>query len=162
MPDPSAERILLAHGGGGLAMRRLISEVILRRLGNPTLARMEDSAVLAPQRSRLAFTTDAFVVKPLFFRGGDIGRLAVCGTVNDLAAVGAQPLALSLAMVIEEGLLVGDLDRILQSVAQACSEAKVQVVAGDTKVVERGAADGMFLATSGAASGTTSANSSPP
>ena len=100
-------------------------------------------------RSRLAFTTDAFVVKPLFFRGGDIGRLAVCGAVNDLAAVGAKPLALSLSLVIEEGLAISVLDRVLQSVAATAAEAGVEVVTGDTKVVERGAADGLFLITAG-------------
>jgi len=142
-------RVLLAHGGGGIMMRDLIAEVILRHIGNPTLARLEDAAVLAPQGSRLAFTTDAFVVKPIFFRGGDIGRLAVCGTVNDLAAMGARPLALSLAMVIEEGFRFADLERVLQSVAAAASEACVEVVTGDTKVVERGAADGLFLITAG-------------
>jgi hydrogenase expression/formation protein HypE len=142
-------RILLAHGGGGVMMQELIGGLILRHLGNPTLNRLEDAAVLAPCGSRLAFTTDAFVVKPLFFRGGDIGRLAVCGTVNDLAAVGAKPLALSLALVIEEGLEISVLDRVLQSVAATAAEARVAVVTGDTKVVERGAADGLFLITAG-------------
>jgi hydrogenase expression/formation protein HypE len=150
-------RIMLAHGGGGVMMQELIGGLILRHLGNPTLNRLEDAAVLAPsgapfdgaQGRRLAFTTDAFVVKPIFFRGGDIGRLAVCGTVNDLAAVGAKPLALSLALVIEEGLEISVLDRVLQSVAATAEEAGVAVVTGDTKVVERGAADGLFLITAG-------------
>ena len=149
-------RILLAHGGGGVMMQELIGGLILRHLGNPTLNRLEDAAVLAPfgpeqskGGSRLAFTTDAFVVKPLFFRGGDIGRLAVCGAVNDLAAVGARPLALSLSLVIEEGLPFSVLDRVLQSVAATAAEAGVEVVTGDTKVVERGAADGLFLITAG-------------
>ncbi|MGD1001570.1 MAG: hydrogenase expression/formation protein HypE [Candidatus Brocadiia bacterium] len=142
-------RIMLAHGGGGVMMQELIGGLILRHLGNPTLNRLEDAAVLAPCSSRLAFTTDAFVVKPIFFRGGDIGRLAVCGAVNDLAAVGAEPLALSLSLVIEEGLPISVLDRVLQSVAATAAEARVQVVTGDTKVVERGAADGLFLITAG-------------
>ena len=158
-------RIMLAHGGGGVMMQELIGGLILRHLGNPTLNRLEDAAVLAPcgpfdgtqgrpehsrmGGSRLAFTTDAFVVKPIFFRGGDIGRLAVCGAVNDLAAVGAKPLALSLSLVIEEGLAISVLDRILQSVAATAAEAGVAVVTGDTKVVERGAADGLFLITAG-------------
>lgn len=140
---------MLAHGGGGVMMQELIGGLILRHLGNPTLNRLEDAAVLAPCGSRLAFTTDAFVVKPLFFGGGDIGRLAVCGAVNDLAAVGAEPLALSLSLVIEEGLAVSALDRVLQSVAATAAEARVAVVTGDTKVVERGAADGLFLITAG-------------
>jgi hydrogenase expression/formation protein HypE len=142
-------RIMLAHGGGGVMMQELIGGLILRHLGNPTLNRLEDAAVLAPCGSRLAFTTDAFVVKPIFFRGGDIGRLAVCGAVNDLAAVGAEPLALSLSLVIEEGLAISALDRVLQSVAATAAEARVAVVTGDTKVVERGAADGLFLITAG-------------
>jgi hydrogenase expression/formation protein HypE len=142
-------RILLAHGGGGMMMRELLSQTVLPRLGNPFLERLEDAAVLAAPGERIAFTTDAFVVKPLFFRGGDIGRLAVCGTVNDLAAMGARPLALSLAMVIEEGLPLSTLERVLDSLGATAKEANVQVVTGDTKVVERGAADGLFLATAG-------------
>ncbi len=175
-------RIMLAHGGGGVMMQELIGGLILRHLGNPTLNRLEDAAVLAPCRpepfdsadgpetvegrrrmggSRLAFTTDAFVVKPMFFRGGDIGRLAVCGTVNDLAAVGARPLALSLSLVIEEGLAISVLDRVLQSVAATAKEAGVEVVTGDTKVVERGAADGLFLITAGLGAVYDGVNSSP-
>ena len=149
MSREEAQRIMLAHGGGGTLMQQLIRDTILSRLGNPTLDRLEDAAVLAPPRSRLAFTTDAFVVNPLFFQGGDVGRLAVCGTVNDLAAMGGQPLALSLAMVAEEGLLLSTLERVLDSVAQAAREAEVHIVTGDTKVVERGAADGLFLVTAG-------------
>lgn len=151
--DPAAcrdePRILLAHGGGGIMMRDLIAGVVMRHLGNPTLARLEDAAVLAPVGTRLALTTDAFVVKPLFFRGGDIGRLAICGTVNDLAAMGARPLAVSLAMIIEEGLPLAALDRVLASAGATAREAGVEVVTGDTKVVERGAADGLFLITAG-------------
>lgn len=142
-------RILLAHGGGGVMMQQLITDTVLSRLGNPILERLEDAAVLEPPNSRLAFTTDAFTVSPLFFRGGDVGRLAVCGTVNDLAAVGARPLALSLAVVVEEGLPLSTLERVLDSVAQAATEAEVQVVTGDTKVVEKGAADRLFLVTTG-------------
>ena len=149
MTPGEEKRVLLAHGGGGVMMRELIGEVVLRHLGNPTLSRLEDAALLAPQSARLAFTTDAFVVKPLFFRGGDVGRLAVCGTVNDLACVGAAPIALSLAMVIEEGLPLATLERVFASVAATAKEADVQVVAGDTKVVERGAADGLYLVTAG-------------
>jgi hydrogenase expression/formation protein HypE len=154
-------RIMLAHGGGGVMMQELIGGLILRHLGNPTLNRLEDAAVLAPCGARLAFTTDAFVVKPMFFRGGDIGRLAVCGAVNDLAAVGAKPLALSLSLVIEEGLAISVLDRVLQSVAATAAEAGVEVVTGDTKVVERGAADGLFLITAGLGAVYDGVNSSP-
>ena len=170
-------RIMLAHGGGGVMMQELIGGLILRHLGNPTLNRLEDAAVLAPcgpfdgtqgrpehsrmGGARLAFTTDAFVVKPMFFRGGDIGRLAVCGAVNDLAAVGAKPLALSLSLVIEEGLAISVLDRVLQSVAATAAEAGVEVVTGDTKVVERGAADGLFLITAGLGAVYEGVNSSP-
>ena len=149
MTQKNDERILLAHGGGGVLMQKLIHDVILRHLNNPTLASLEDAALLAAQRTRLAFTTDAFVVKPLFFRGGDIGRLAVCGTVNDLACAGALPLGLSLAMIIEEGLPLATLDRVLASVAAAAEEANVYVITGDTKVVEHGAADGLYLITTG-------------
>ena len=143
------DRISLGHGGGGELTDRLVAEVVLPRLGNPVLDRLGDAAVLAPGDGELAFTTDAFVVSPLFFPGGDIGRLAVCGTVNDLAMAGAVPLALSLAMVLEEGLPVVDLERVLDSVRAAAEEAGVPVVAGDTKVVPRGAADGMYLVTAG-------------
>ena len=143
------ERILLAHGGGGVLMHRLVSERIVAKLGNPTLAPLLDSAILPPIRARLAFTTDAFVVKPMLFPGGDIGRLAVCGTGNDLAAVGAKPRFLSLAFILEEGLPLEIFDRVLDSIAATAKEANVVVATGDTKVVERGAADGMYINTAG-------------
>lgn len=143
------ERILLAHGGGGLMMKQLIEAVVLPRFSNRYLDQLGDSAVLDASPGGLAFTTDSFVLKPLFLPGGDIGRLAVCGTVNDLAAAGARPAFLSLSMIIEEGFLVSDLERILDSARDAASEAEAEVVAGDTKVVERGAAEGIFLTTSG-------------
>lgn len=149
MSEDKTRAVLLAHGGGGVMMQQLIRDIVLSRFGNPTLDKLEDAAVLAPPHTRIAFTTDAFVVKPIVFRGGDIGYLAVCGTVNDLACAGARPLALSLAMVIEEGLPFATLERVLDSAAQAAREAKVEVVAGDTKVVERGAADALFLTTTG-------------
>ena len=149
MTSTDKGKILLAHGGGGVMMQELIQDVILRHLKNPTLAALEDAALLASRPTRIAFTTDAFVVKPLFFRGGDIGRLAVCGTVNDLACAGAMPIGLSMAMILEEGLPLETLDRVLASVAAAAKEANVCVVAGDTKVVERGAADGLYVTTSG-------------
>lgn len=146
---PERDRIILAHGGGGVLMRRLIEEEMVQPLANEVLAELADSAVLSPQVGRIAFTTDSYVVKPLFFRGGDIGRLAVSGTVNDLAAVGARPLALSLALIIEEGFPLADLRRIVRSIRATAQEAGVRVVTGDTKVVEAGSADGLFITTSG-------------
>ena len=142
-------RVLLAHGGGGRLARELVRECFLSALGDAELARLTDAAVAELPPGRLAFTTDAFVVKPLFFRGGDIGRLAVCGTVNDLAAAGATPVLMSLSVIIEEGLPISVLRKVAQSVSEAAGEAKVRVVCGDTKVVERGAADELFLITSG-------------
>jgi hydrogenase expression/formation protein HypE len=148
MPQ-AQDKVLLAHGGGGMMMKRLIEEIILPRFRNPRLDQLGDSAVLDPMPGRLAFTTDSFVLKPLFLPGGDIGRLSVCGTVNDLAASGARPLYISLSIIIEEGFPISDLARVLDSAREAANEAEVEVVAGDTKVVERGAADGLFLTTSG-------------
>jgi len=143
------DRVLLAHGSGGLLSHRLISELLLTRFRSPLLARLDDSALLDPGESRLAFTTDSYVVQPLFFPGGDIGRLAVCGTVNDLAVSGACPKYLSCALIVEEGLPVETLERVLDSMAAVAEEAGVEIVTGDTKVVERGAADGLFLNTAG-------------
>jgi hydrogenase expression/formation protein HypE len=146
-----SERISLAHGEGGRLMRRLIEERILPRIGGNKNATNSpgDAAVLTPIDGQLAFTTDSFVVSPLFFPGGDIGRLAVFGTVNDLVVAGAEPLWISLSLIIEEGLPVAVLERVLDSAAAAAVEAGVRIVTGDTKVVPRGAADGLFLNTSG-------------
>jgi hydrogenase expression/formation protein HypE len=146
--------INLAHGGGGRAMRTLIEDVFLRAFDNPLLAAMEDQALvplgeLLGRGDRLAFTTDTYVVDPLFFPGGDIGTLAINGTVNDLAMSGAQPLFLSCGMVLEEGLAIDTLRRIAASMRQAAAAARVQIVTGDTKVVERGAADKLFINTAG-------------
>ena len=143
------ETILLDHGGGGRASRRLIEEVLLPRLRNPILERLDDHAELAIGAERIAFTTDAFVVDPIFFPGGDIGMLAVHGTINDLAMGGARPLGLSSAMILEEGLPMRDLERIVDSMAKAAREAGVPIVTGDTKVVPRGAADKIFITTAG-------------
>ncbi len=149
-PIPERARVLLGHGSGGQLSAALMRDVI-----GPALASaapggpLNDAAVVDVAGTRLAFTTDSFVVSPLFFPGGDIGELAVNGTVNDLAMMGAQPLALSLAYVIEEGLPVEDLRRITESVARAAGRAGVRVVTGDTKVVGRGAADGLFVNTAG-------------
>jgi len=146
--------ITMAHGSGGKAMRDLIQDVFLGAFSNPLLAPLEDQAVvnlseLTGGGDRLAFTTDTFVVHPLFFPGGDIGTLAVNGTVNDLAMSGARPLYLSCGMVLEEGLPVETLRRVAASMRQAADRAGVAVVTGDTKVVERGAADKLFVNTAG-------------
>jgi len=146
-------RITLAHGGGGKAMRELIEGLFLDYLRNPLLESLEDQAVFeigaGGQNARLAFTTDSYVVTPVFFPGGDIGKLAVNGTVNDLAMSGARPLYLSAGFILEEGLPVEDLRRILQSMRTAAEEAGVEIVTGDTKVVQRGGADKIFINTSG-------------
>lgn len=148
MEERSEERILLAHGGGGILMRELVS-LIVERLGGQGEGPLQDSAVLSIAEGRIAFTTDSFVVSPLFFPGGDIGSLAVFGTVNDLAVSGARPLSISLSMIIEEGLPISTVERIADSIAGAALEAGVTVVTGDTKVVENGKADGIFINTAG-------------
>lgn len=147
----TGERIILAHGSGGKLSHDLTREIFLPAFANSPLAALDDSAVVGPPGlwGRLALTTDSHVVKPLFFEGGDIGRLAVCGTVNDLAMAGARPLYLTVGFVIEEGLEVALLRRVVASMGTAAEEAGVAVVAGDTKVVERGGADGLFITTSG-------------
>ena len=147
--DIKDERIVMGHGAGGRKMHRLIATVFQKHFGNPALGRMEDSAVLPAARGRLCFTTDSYVVQPLFFPGGDIGRLAVCGTVNDLAVVGAKPLWLSAGFVIREGLPVESLERVCHSMALAAQEAGVRIVTGDTKVIEHGADEGLYINTSG-------------
>ncbi len=143
--------ITLAHGSGGKAMRELIEGLFLEYLRNPLLEKLEDQAVfdLNGLSSRMAFTTDSYVVDPIFFPGGDIGALAVNGTVNDLAMSGARPLFLSAGFIIEEGFPVEDLRRILASMRDAAREAGVEIVTGDTKVVQRGGADKIFINTSG-------------
>jgi hydrogenase expression/formation protein HypE len=143
------ERIVLAHGSGGKATQTLIEAVFLEAFANPLLAPLEDGAVLSANGGRLAFTTDSYVVSPLFFPGGDIGDLAVNGTVNDLAVSGARPLWLSAGFILEEGFPVADLERIVGSMAAAAERAGVQVVTGDTKVVQRGKADGCYINTAG-------------
>ncbi|MDM7999674.1 MAG: hydrogenase expression/formation protein HypE [Dehalococcoidia bacterium] len=148
MERPMTERILLAHGSGGKLAHELVERVLVKPLSNPLLDRLDDSAVFSCS-GRLAFTTDSYVVNPIFFPGGDIGKLAVCGTVNDLAMVGATPLYLSLAFIIEEGLALDELERVLISVQAAAQEAQVQIVTGDTKVVNKGSADRLFVNTAG-------------
>jgi hydrogenase expression/formation protein HypE len=143
------ERITMSHGSGGKATHNLIEGLFASAFANPMLEPMEDAARCPFGGTELAFTTDSYVVRPLFFPGGDIGRLAVHGTVNDLAVAGAEPLYLSAAMILEEGLALADLRRIVESMREAAREARVQIVTGDTKVVERGKADGLYINTAG-------------
>jgi hydrogenase expression/formation protein HypE len=147
--DHDISRILLAHGGGGQLSENLIRQTVLPRIAAEAPGQMDDAACLELGSERVFMTTDSFVVKPLFFPGGDIGKLSVCGTVNDLAVAGAVPRALSLALIIEEGFPTADLERILDSIGQAARENRVQIVTGDTKTVERGSADGIFINTAG-------------
>ena len=146
--------VTMAHGGGGSAMRKLIETIVLPAFDNPLLAALEDQAQvplaeLIARGDRLAFTTDSYVVTPMRFPGGDIGKLAVCGTVNDLAVAGAIPLYLSCGLVIEEGLEMAELAAVVDSIGHHARAAGVSVVTGDTKVVERGAADKLFINTAG-------------
>ncbi len=143
------ERVQLAHGSGGKLSHDLVTKVMLPAFANEVLAELHDGARINIQGTRLAFTTDSYVVKPLFFAGGDIGKLAVCGTVNDLAMTGAVPLYLSAGFILEEGFPLADLSRIVASMKAAAAEAGVLVVTGDTKVVEKGAADGIYINTAG-------------
>jgi len=142
------DKVLLAHGSGGKLSHDLIEKNFVPAFGNPVLNKLDDSAVFDIS-GRLAFTTDSFVVSPIFFPGGDIGKLAVNGTVNDLAMIGAVPLYLSLSFIIEEGFLIAELEKIVTSIHQAADEAGVKIVAGDTKVVNQGSADKLFINTSG-------------
>ncbi len=164
-----SDKILLAHGSGGQLSHELMERLFLRHFDNPILARLDDAAVLEARGRRqetgyvhlascilhpesgakLAFTTDSYVVSPLFFPGGDIGKLAVCGTINDLATSGATPLYLSAGFILEEGLELADLERVVASMATTAQAAGVQIVTGDTKVVDRGKADRLFINTAG-------------
>ena len=141
--------ITLSHGSGGLQSNRLINEVFFKYFGNDILNQMNDAAQLEIDFKKLAFTTDSFVVNPIFFNGGNIGKLAVCGTVNDLAVSGAKPLYITSAFIIEEGFSIKKLEKIVISMANEASKAGVKIVAGDTKVVEKGNVDGIFINTSG-------------
>ena len=145
----SGERILLAHGGGGRTARDLLEKVIVPVFDNPQLECMEDSSLLPATSYRMVMTTDSYVVKPLFFPGGDIGKLSICGTVNDLATAGANPVALSAGFVIEEGLSVEDLRKIVCSMKETADSIPVPIITGDTKVVERGKGDGIYITTAG-------------
>ncbi len=149
LPLSDYPEIVLAHGGGGALTHALIEGLFLPAFNNAALAARHDGAVLEAGESRLAFTTDAYVVRPPFFPGGDIGSLAVHGTVNDLAMCGARPLWLSVAMILEEGFPISDLERIVGSMRDACAQTNVALVTGDTKVVDRGQGDGIYLTTAG-------------
>jgi hydrogenase expression/formation protein HypE len=146
---PARDKVLLGHGSGGKLSAELLREIFLPAFQNPILARLDDQAIVSVDGLRLAFTTDSFVVSPLFFPGGDIGSLAVHGTVNDLAMGGAQPLFLSAAFIIEEGLPMETLRRVVASLREAAASVGVEVVTGDTKVVEKGSGDQLFINTSG-------------
>jgi hydrogenase expression/formation protein HypE len=143
------DKIGLSHGAGGKLSLELISDLFRKSFNNLILNRLEDSAILNLHGQKVAFTTDSYVIHPLFFPGGDIGKLAVCGTVNDLAVMGAKPLALSCAMIIEEGLDKSTLEKIVLSMKKTAQAAGVQIVTGDTKVVEKGKTDKIFINTSG-------------
>ena len=149
LPISDHKEIVLAHGSGGKLTHRLIEKVILPQFRNELLEPLHDGAVFSVNGAKLAFSTDSFVVSPLFFPGGDIGKLAVHGTANDLAMCGARPLYLSAGFILEEGLAMDDFWRVVQSMKQAAAVAGVQLVTGDTKVVDRGKGDQMFINTSG-------------
>jgi hydrogenase expression/formation protein HypE len=146
---PESKKILLAHGGGGQLTDELIRRHILPRFKNKTLAELTDSAKLNLDSRSVCFTTDSYVIKPLFFNGGDIGKLAVCGTINDLAVAGAKPVALALSLIIEEGLEFELLEKILDSIGKTAKQNNVNIVTGDIKTVETGAADKIFINTAG-------------
>ncbi|MBX3330805.1 MAG: hydrogenase expression/formation protein HypE [Nitrospira sp.] len=149
LPISGKQTIQLAHGGGGRLMQELIQDVFLRAFQNPMLAPLHDGATWPMENEMLAFTTDSYVVRPLFFPGGDIGSLAVNGTINDLAMCGAKPLCLSAGFILEEGLSMDVLQRVVHSMAEAARAACVPIVTGDTKVVDRGKGDEVFINTSG-------------
>lgn len=143
------DMVLLSHGGGGTRTRQLLREIVLPEIMNPVLAPLDDAACLEVAESDLVLTTDSYVVKPLFFPGGDIGKLAVCGTVNDLAMQGAEPRYLTLGLILEEGFPLGDLRRVMTSLAGTARQTGVRIVTGDTKVVERGSGGGVYINTAG-------------
>lgn len=145
----SEDVVKLGHGSGGILTKKLIEKVFLKYFRSKPLLGMTDSAVLKSDSSRIAFTTDSYVVSPIFFPGGDIGKLAVTGTVNDLAAVGAKPMYISAGFIIEEGLPIDSLERIAKSMSETADKAGVQIVTADTKVVEHGKGDGIFINTAG-------------
>ncbi len=143
------DKIVLAHGSGGLLSKQLMQTIFLRYLHNPELGRLDDSSVVAMDSSTIAFTTDSFTVDPIFFNGGDIGKLSVCGTVNNLAVAGAIPLYLSAAFILEEGLAIKDLEKIVNSMSNSAFECGVKIVSSDVKVIERGLGSGIIINTTG-------------
>lgn len=143
------DTILLAHGSGGKLSHRIIEDVFLPKFANPLLQQLDDGAVFTIGNQRVAFSTDSYVVDPIFFPGGDIGKIAVCGTINDLAMMGSHPLYVSAAFILEEGYSITDLEKILNSMKEIADEAGVQIVTGDTKVVAKGNADKLFVNTTG-------------
>lgn len=149
LPFNDYDVITLAHGSGGKMMNNLVEKMFLHYLGNDIINKKHDGGVFNVEEGKLAFTTDSYVVKPLFFPGGDIGKLAVYGTVNDLSMCGAEPLYLTLGLIIEEGLPVKDLEKIIVSIKESSGIAGVKIISGDTKVVEKGKGDGLFINTSG-------------
>ena len=155
------EKILLSHGSGGRLSHQLIKELFLKKFDNSLLEKLGDSAIFEEKNIRWAFSTDSYVIKPLFFPGGDIGKLAVSGTINDLAVAGANPLFLSCALIIEEGLELSILEEIISSMKETADKANVQIITGDTKVVEHGSADRLFINTSGVGIITAQENLSP-
>ncbi len=149
LPISQYEKIVMAHGGGGRLMQQLIDRLMVTEFDNALLNEKNDSAVVDINQSRLAFSTDSYVVNPLFFPGGDIGKLAVCGTLNDLAMTGARPLYLSCSLIIEEGFPISSLQTIVKSMSIQAKAAGVEIVTGDTKVVENGKGDGLYINTAG-------------
>lgn len=143
------DHIVMAHGGGGRLMQQLLQQVMLNQFGDPVGQQNHDSVVLDTGGNKIAFSTDSYVVNPLFFAGGDIGKLAVCGTLNDLAMSGAKPLFISCSMILEEGFAISHLQRIVRSMQQTAEQAGVAIVTGDTKVVEHGKGDGLYINTAG-------------
>ena len=143
------DRILLSHGSGGKLSYQLIHEIFLKAFDNEFLLPLNDQAVFSLPASKLAFTTDSYVVNPIFFPGGDIGKLSICGTINDLAVGGAEPLYLSVSFIIEEGILIEELKMVVDSMSRTANRAGVKIITGDTKVVEKGKGDKLFINTSG-------------
>lgn len=143
------DRIMLSHGSGGEETHKLINELFYKYFKNDILLQQNDSSIINEIKGQIAITTDSFVINPIFFEGGDIGKLSVCGTINDLSMSGAKPLYITVAFIIEEGLLISDLEKIVKSIADTASLAKVSVIAGDTKVVDKGRCDKIYINTTG-------------
>jgi len=161
LPERTPGIVQMAHGGGGRLMNELIASIVLPAFADPALEERHDGAILTLPPGRLAFTTDSYVVQPLSFPGGDIGSLAVYGTVNDLAMCGAEPSFMSVSLIVEEGFAIDDLSKVLRSMASAARSVPIRIVTGDTKVVERGKGDGLFVNTTGIGCARTSEAPSP-